>query len=554
MLLARSRARGRRPPPARDPLAQVPSGATLAAIVLGAGVIRLYGLGSIPPGLFIDEIWSSYGPNIFLGTGNPLEWPIPVTVSQLVTGQILTYELGGDSAFWTRFSTAILGVGAVLLSYVLGNCWFGKRFGILTALIVAIAPWSIQLSRYSVPGMAFSTMFLLLIIFLERLLAKPSSTYILATTLSIVAALSTHAAARVFVPLFLVGYAFTRRSEVGSVLRHLLPQTILAVVIVVSYLVLQYVYVFHSDNPGSVIQASLTAYFAFSKGINGQAVLGVLTRYVQHWSPQFLVTSGDPNIKYSTGIGGELGLFGPLAYVGAVWTWHHRAHPVARTLLWWGVLWPLPSALLTPDNPNAVRGASGMPLLAILTCGGMWLIKERFSDRQVGGETWTTALVTLLGLQAVLSLVGYFYIWPRTPGLPAAFDYGYREAAQVLLDLPPRPLIVSDRWRAADLLSFYGYQHPAVRSVSRDASLTPRLFTGFPSYLLTSAHSDLIFLRSTGRRVRLISEIRTSTGEPRFWLAEVQGRKPSTKSNPSYKPVDTLAVAEVNGASGPHLH
>src|SRR5918992_321780 len=126
----------------------------LFSIVLLAALVRFYALGALPPSLFIDEVWSSFGPQVFYGSADPVEWPLPLTMSQIVTGQLVTYELAGDSAFWTRSSTAGLGVVGIVLTFVLVSHWLGRRFALLTALAMAIAPWAIHLSRYAVPAMA----------------------------------------------------------------------------------------------------------------------------------------------------------------------------------------------------------------------------------------------------------------------------------------------------------------------------------------------------------------------------------------------------------------
>jgi hypothetical protein len=496
----------------------------LLGIIVCAAIVRFVLLGSIPPGLFIDEVWSSYGPQAFHQGLDPHRWPIPLFASQLVTGQLFTYRLAGDSVFWTRFSTAVLGVVAIPLIFALAKYWFSSGTALLSALGMALAPWPVQLSRYAVPGSALVAYLIAMMICLEMTLARRRAGWVVGVALSIIAVLSTHAVAKIFLPAFLLAYAVVRRHEIMMVLRDVLGWVIGAAGLVVGYGIVQGLALLRPDDPSSVIQSSLLSNFAFSRGLTWHSLEGVLTRYASHWGPQFLLIHGDPNLKYSIGFGGELGVLTPFAFVGLVDAWRHRRHVVARTLLLWAVLWPLPSALVISDNPNAVRSALGLPLLLLLSARGLRLTIAWTGDllkRKALLRNDVALGSAVCGVGCALTLFFYFFLWPVRPGVPAAFDYGYRQATEALEMLPRRSIVISDVWRAQDMLAFFGLRRQNVVSIAPGSPPTFDAFRSGPGYFLTSDPARLRLLHAFGYDVRLLELIRTPTGEPRLWIAAV---------------------------------
>ena len=58
------------------------------------------------------------------------------------------YRLFGISEFWTRFVAAASGIGLVVTTYLLGAFAFGKRVGVLAALILLTCYHFISFSRF----------------------------------------------------------------------------------------------------------------------------------------------------------------------------------------------------------------------------------------------------------------------------------------------------------------------------------------------------------------------------------------------------------------------
>jgi hypothetical protein len=497
--------------------------ALVVCISIGAAA-RLVALGDVPPSLFIDEIWSSYGPQAFYGSLNPMRWPLTLFLAQLFSGHLFTYELAGDSIFWTRFPTAILGTASIPLMYALASHWFGHRIAAVAALAIAVVPWPLHLARYAVSAGGLVTYMLALLLFLELTLAKKKPWWLLGAGAASVALVSSHAVMKIFLPLFLVSYVFVRRHEFRIQRKLLVVPGALALVMVAFVVADQLWFIFGEEGTAPRILSSLVSYLAFDQGVSLEAIGGVVQRYFSHFSPQFLMITGDPNIKYSTGVGGELGLLGPFFYVGLIGLWMNRKHVVAKTLFIWLLLWPLPSALVVPDNPNAVRGAVGIPVMIGIALQGLLMVFSlAYKSRRTISRSAIVGSAAVVAVAGVLSLAIYFLVWPARPGFAAAFDYGYERAAARLEELPKRPVVVADRWRAEDTLGFHGFEGK-VDSIAPGQDVHFDVFRNGPGYFLTGDPRNMDVLTRFGYETNLIERIDAPSGEPRLWFSQVVNR------------------------------
>jgi 4-amino-4-deoxy-L-arabinose transferase-like glycosyltransferase len=495
-------------------------------VVLIAGLLRLVDLGSVPPGLFIDEVWSSLGPQLFHGSASPFHWPLSIAVAQFSSAQLFFSGLSRGSVFWTRFPAALLGIAAIPLMYWLVTHWFSRQTALLAALAMALSPWAIQLSRYAVPGIALVVWTIAFVLCFEKLLARPRTGWLAGATLSAIALLGSHAVANIFLPLLGVGYLLLRRREVFSAFWTLFWQSIVAVGLVTGYLLMQILPILHEQGQFKV-QASLISNLAFAKHSAISTILwGIVVRYFEHWNPSFLFLHGDPNIKYSIGVGGELFILGPFVYVGLFLGWTHRNVAPWRTVLWWALVWPLPSALVVPDNPNAVRTAPGLPVLIILgVIGFEWAVDRTLGALRArwfssGARDFGSSAVLVLGFAFTIFI--YFVGWPSKPGVAKAFEYGYKQLANSLEERHEARVVVSgDVWRADDLLRFYGLAWPDVFSIAPGMPLYFDLFRSHPGYLITSNQDEARQLGSWGYGVRLLEVVRTPIGQPNLWLYRV---------------------------------
>ncbi len=128
-------------------------------LILAAG-LRTVGLSSHPPGFTPDEAGLGYNAYSLLLTGRDewgtVWWQLPVTNLQSFGDYKLplysflavpTIKIFGLNEFAVRLPNAILGTLSILAVFLLGSRIGGSRIGLLSATLMAISPWSIQMSR-----------------------------------------------------------------------------------------------------------------------------------------------------------------------------------------------------------------------------------------------------------------------------------------------------------------------------------------------------------------------------------------------------------------------
>jgi len=153
------------------------------------------------------------------------------------------------------------------------------------------------------------------------------------------------------------------------------------------------------------------------------AIMGAAARYVDYFGPQFLLISGDHQLRHHTGHGGELyWSLAPLILVG-LWTairfW--RCEPRYRIVVLGILASPVPAAL-TVDRMHSTRSASAAIFWLLLAAVGA---RELWRHRQVGRKL-------LLGLcaaglvETTVYLADYF--GPYQTRSSAAFETGFTEA------------------------------------------------------------------------------------------------------------------------------
>jgi len=122
--------------------------AILLATVLVGAAARFYKLGDIPPGLYHDEAFNG------LDAARVLEgdWPIFFTANNgreplFLYGIALALALLGRTPFAVRLAAAILGTMLVPATYLMARALFNERVGLWSAVLIATAPWPVNLSR-----------------------------------------------------------------------------------------------------------------------------------------------------------------------------------------------------------------------------------------------------------------------------------------------------------------------------------------------------------------------------------------------------------------------
>jgi hypothetical protein len=143
--------------------------AVLLGILLGGGAwLRFRNLGALS--LVVDEGVQALAVEALMAQGRPvldsglvyLRGPLYLYV------QAALASLAQLNAFWLRVPGAVLGLAAVVPTYVLGRDLSGRWVGLLAAALLAGSAWEVEMSRYARVYIAFQFFFVTSLVFFYR--------------------------------------------------------------------------------------------------------------------------------------------------------------------------------------------------------------------------------------------------------------------------------------------------------------------------------------------------------------------------------------------------
>lgn len=440
-------------------------GLALAAIIAVALALRLAGFGQIPPGLYHDEAYNGLDALRVLEGARPLWFPAnngrePVFVYLVA----LSIGLLGRSAAAVRVPALLLGLLTVPATAFLATRLFGRRVGLLSAAVTAVAFWPVHLSRVGFRAVGLPLFTALALGFLWQGLRRRRSLDYCLAGLFYGASFYTYLAAR-FTPLALValvGFALWPAARLPRPrLRHAV--TFLAAALLVAAPLLAHmarqpdvffgragqVSVFnpaisHGDPWGTLARQSLRALETFF--VRGDRI----PRHNLPWRPIFEPALG---LAFLAGIGAAV------QRRGAGWF----------VLAWVGIM--LIPTILAEDTPHYLRAVGVQPLVFILPALGMdwaWRRLAKLGRPALGA-----------GLAAAVLLVGtastahaYFDRYAQAQTVYYHFEAGARELAERIKGFVSAPangraVYVSERlWRDWPSLRFLAPEGPALQIIA----------------------------------------------------------------------------------------
>lgn len=188
----------------------------LGLIILVAALLRLINLGSIPPGVYIDEASFGYNAYSLLLTGKDewgQSWPIFLRSFGTYTSVLYIYlltmpiKLMDLSILSVRLPAAIFGILIPIVTYLIFRYSFKSSFqALVLAFIVSISPWAILYSRIGLE-LTFALFLVLVAIYLALLIEK-RAIYFLLVSLILGVSVYAYQALRIVSPLFLIGIIY----------------------------------------------------------------------------------------------------------------------------------------------------------------------------------------------------------------------------------------------------------------------------------------------------------------------------------------------------------
>ncbi len=408
----------------------------LVGIVFLAAVLRLWRLGWVPPGIHGDEAHVGYTAYSILKTGTDLWGKTGLSLTDVNGGgtfpPLLSYILVpffgifGLNLYVNRLPSALFGIASVVMVASLVHTLTRKKeIALAAAFLLAVNPWSMQISRQAL--LESTSLGMVLLGAVLFFLARERPWLIVVSALSFGLSLFAYDAPRVFVPVFIMLLAWYRWK---FVLTHKTK-----CIIGVSLFILFYgVFLYQTFWRGDIAEYSRSSLFDAAKiadAVNSERTqtLGprwmsvlmhnkattlyktALTNYASLFSLSWLFVNGPGNLQYGTGRNGQYHLFEfPLVLIGlyAMFVKHRKA---LIFVIIWMLLGFLPGGL-SSDN-NALRSSLALPAMTVLSAAGLVMVLDAMSRMPRRRKIAAFAAGSIVAVTFIASyLFTYFFDYP----------------------------------------------------------------------------------------------------------------------------------------------
>lgn len=408
----------------------------LIFIVLLALVLRFVSLNAFPPSLNWDEVSHGYNAFSILKTGAD-EWgvryplifraygdyklPVYIYVSAIFEAVL------GINSWALRLPSALSGVLLVIGTYLLSGKLFDKKVGLLSALLVAVEPWSFFLSRGAFEANMGVTLSVFGIYFFLKGTERPKFMFLSAILLGL--SLWTYNSFRVFIPLVFVALIV--------IYRKLSPAFLIIFLLFVIPMFVQVA------NPSG--QARLTKVTILDDGAVAQIIerrnttalppqiarlvynrpnyfiYTFVKNWVKSYSPDFLFIHGGSQYQFNIPNRGVLYIINlPFILIGLLYIARGIKNKGNLMLLVWLILAPAAGSA-TRESPHTLRLVTMLPLPMIITSVGLVGIFNAIKFKKI----LLVGYLLILFLSAENYLLDYFGSYSKTYSW--SWQYGHRE-------------------------------------------------------------------------------------------------------------------------------
>lgn len=425
----------------------------IIAIVVVAGLLRFWGLGQNPPSPDWDEAAIGYNAYSLWETGRDeygIKFPLVFRSFDDYKPPLYFYltipavKLFGLNIFAVRFSSALFGVLAVLGTYFLMMEIFQKRnMALLSALFLAISPWSIYFSRLAFEANTGVTLNIWgAFFFLYALRKRPWFLSLSAFCFGL--GLYAYHSERVFVPLLLLGFIVIFRQKLWQ-----MKKQILVAIMIILFLALPIVRLL--TQKGTLQRFQGTSIYSEKTWLLSRAipkieadqatgdriglifdnrrvtyVIAFISGYISHFSPNWLFLAGDEARHHAPDIG-LLYLWDiPFLLTGAFFLLSQKGWQ-RLFIFWWFFVSPV-AAAPTSGTPHAVRTIVFLPTFQIFISIGLVFIISRILKL----KPQFLKFLIIFSLPSILILNFLYFIHMYFAHMPIEYSkywqYGYKEA------------------------------------------------------------------------------------------------------------------------------
>ena len=410
----------------------------LGLIVVLAFLLRIYKVIQVPPSLNWDEVSIGYNAYSILKTGKdewgkflPLhfksygEYKLPAQIYASIPG----IAIFGLNELGVRITPVIYGTLSVLVLYFLAKeLTKNKWIGLLSAFLLAISPWHIQLTRASFES-SFSVFWVVLGIWLfVKGFKKP--VWWIFSMVPFAISVYTYNSARVFTPLFLFAVAIIffrnfwqhRKEAILSAVAFIVLMIPLVPFILSGEVAARYKLVSITNDKGLVPRIEERRNLSKLPKLLTRFIHNRVTyvsfyfarNYIEHFSPQFLFISGAGHKQHHVQNIGELyAIQAPFLLIGLYYLFK-RKKKFKWLIIGWVLIAFIPVSTTNDSIPNALRTLIAAPPYQILTAMGIYELYVRLKKKNVKGRNLLWAAATLILIANFLSyLNNYYNIYPK---------------------------------------------------------------------------------------------------------------------------------------------
>lgn len=384
-------------------------GLLLAIILFLALFLRVFKLDAVP--LYGDELTMVYDSYSLLKTGQDQlgdSWPLTFKMGAgrpagYVYTSIPFVAIFGPTIWGERLLSIISGLGLVILMFYLGKQLVNQRFGVVSALVLALSIWNINLSRGGFE--AHFALFLTILGVVSFFASKTKPYLLLVTALSFGLAAHTYPTYKLTLPFLLLLLFWYQGFWKQALGKKFLSWSVLSLGILVFAGGLA---LFQTFNAGS--ESRFLTINAFSQVELEQSVLQKVNlersiselplelrpfvsnkpleytfilgeSYLRNFSLDFLFLHGDGNPRHNMSTMGEFYLIElALIVLGLVYLSRNYFREF-KLIIAWILISPIAASLLL--QTHALRNSLMLPPLILLSAAGLYSLIETKMSRWV---------------------------------------------------------------------------------------------------------------------------------------------------------------------------
>ncbi len=425
----------------------------MGLILVAAFFLRFYDLGLLPNGLHWDEQDTGYQALSLFKTGRDYHGvPLPLfphsfadyRTPVFIYSAVPVVAKLGLTAFSVRLPALIWGLVGVAAMYTLATLILrNSKLGFISSGLLALSHWHLQYSKKSVETISLSTLFLIGLACFFKGLKKP--VWLIWSGLFFGLATAAYSPGKLFVPLILSTLFVIHFTNLRSHLKHSILGALAFLVIFVPVFAdglwgksgtrFHDVSVFTDPTLGTTVdfkrlESILSSGIPRTVGLSPrlidkilinkpeEAVSKIVTNYFTTLGSEYLFIKGDSEPRHSPsqdriGMLQAIELIPFILGLVVLLTTHNLQ---LKTILFWLLLAPLPSALTRDGGGHAARTFILLPaLILILTLGHKFLYQK---------SKILYTLYLILYTVSTFYIYGYYFTVYRTESAKP-FQYGF---------------------------------------------------------------------------------------------------------------------------------